>query len=82
MNININTQVSVILTDAGLKCHNNYYLDLFQYAPSQAEIYLKDENNRIYSGELWGLMQVFGRDIYMGMPQIFFENNDIEFLDI
>lgn len=75
--VNINTMVAVVLTENGATIYNEYHekyliLPSYEYKPV-----VKGQQVRM---PLWDLMQTFGKNIYMGMPQVPFENNEIEFL--
>jgi hypothetical protein len=68
MKKNINDTVRVELTDEGIKYmqyHNYYYKELI--------------NGNILETELWDLMSIFGKQMYMTAPQMF-KNNEIEFM--
>ena len=75
--MNLNDQVEVKLTDYGLKIYNDYWegLDLKKYGLEVPEL-----NNNILKTELWDLMHIFSKYIYMGNTEVPFENNEIKII--
>lgn len=72
--INLNDHYAITLTEEGAKVYNDYYAELRQQYPKAgfAVVQAGDQLRK----SLWGLMQIFGPHIHMGMcPH--FENNAI-----
>ncbi|MTI60316.1 MAG: hypothetical protein FH762_10150 [Firmicutes bacterium] len=67
MKVNINQKVKVILTDTGKDI-------LLEKAPI---IYYHECNGDYLELELWKLMQVFGNEIYLGISETPFIDNQI-----
>lgn len=70
--LNLNECVKVKLTEDGLRLYREYWLKLG----------LMGNEPRIgadgyYETELWGLMEVFGPELYNGQMKVFFEGNNI-----
>ena len=84
--INVNNQVRVILTPAGLAIYNAQMR--FHGLPEKVVEYFTGPLNLIegplgpsLTVELWDLMFIFGGEMYMGNPRVpFFLNNNIEVL--
>lgn len=72
MNINLNTQVRVVLTDYGLNHLRGYYAGLNSVLPA----------NKTEQFTLWELMQIFGPCLYMGNTEIPFEKNAIDLIEV
>lgn len=77
--MNINNQVEVKLTDYGLQICKDYWksLNLEKYGFKFSDLKIEDNILKI---ELWGLMIMFGKYLYMGNTEIPFENNEIKIL--
>ena len=75
--VNMNVMVAVILTEYGATLYNEYHAKYCYPASWKIEPAVKDQQIRM---PLWDLMQTFGGGIYMGVPQVPFEDNVIEFL--
>ncbi len=77
--LNINDQVSVSLTPYGKKV---YQQDVEKhYGPVAKDIMAEFEHkniDNILTTELWKLMSIFGKHMYMGCEQVFV-NNKIRF---
>lgn len=74
--INTNNQVQVILTAYGATIYNQWQITrgvrLKLVGPKKA-------GDKLKMG-LWQAMQIFGSSIHMGMIEVPFLNNEIEFL--
>lgn len=75
--VNLNTMVAVVLTEYGAKVCNDYHAKYCYPASYGVKPVVKGQQVRM---PLWDLMQTFGKNIYMGMPEVPFEGNEIEFL--
>lgn len=81
MKLNINEQVRVKLTAAGIKEYERYYRELMPVGTKEEYFYPRLDAEGWHRTQLWCLMQEFGPAIYMGMPDVFFENNEIEVIE-
>jgi len=70
MKFNINDRVIVDLTDFGKQILN-------KKAPEKL-IFCHMLPSKKYKFQLWELMEIFGKYMYSGMPEIPFVNNEIE----
>lgn len=78
MNINLNEYVKVKLTDYGLAVHYDswYYKEIHIRARFPYKLPRVDEQG--YSKfQLWDLMSIFGSVMYLGNPNVPFEDNEI-----
>ena len=73
MNINLNEYVKVKLTDYGLKVHRTHYL--VKSAPVYRPPRVDEQGYSKF--QLWDLMNIFGSVMYLGNPNVPFENNEI-----
>lgn len=67
MKININSQVTVRLTEAGQAKWCSYYS--------------VEEIANTITEPLWEIMQVFGSGLHMGMSEMYFVNNELEIIE-
>jgi len=79
LEININTEIEVELTDAGIKQYNCYYKELNKTLNKMGwnsirPIKLKKGLNKFM---LWEFMQIFGNGYYMGEDALTKNNNII-----
>jgi hypothetical protein len=74
MDININDEVTVILTEYGISVLQNYKKNLEQYTDLKFEFTLTQDINGKYTTELWNLMFIFGQHMSMSLPQVFLHN--------
>lgn len=72
--INMNARVQVVLTKFGAEVYNKY-INQFdrKYRDDVAE-------GHVLRDQLWSLFQVFGEHMQMGMREVPFEGNNIEFV--
>ena len=73
MKINLNQRVQVQLTEKGKESYKTYLESLFihkKYWPEQFNI---------VETELWQIMEIFGRDCFLGSKNLFV-NNELEIL--
>lgn len=72
MNTNLNTQVSVVLTDLGLEILRRHMSKMrVQIIPGF------DGSTRQFKTTLWDLMMVFGTELYCGQDALFVSNEVI-----
>ena len=70
--MNLNQQVKVVLTSYGADVFNNHHAGNKYYTPPIKVC--GDE----FKSSLWGLMQIFGSSIYLGMQEVPFKDNEME----
>ena len=73
--ININDQVTVILTDHGKQILKEYKEHLESVVDFKFNFTLDPDSKGRYTTELWNLMFIFGKHMSMTQPQIFKNNN-------
>lgn len=74
--MNINDKVSVKLTKYGKQVLKEYRTSLEK--DSRLEFtHLQPNEEGIYSSELWDIMYLFGKYMYMGADQVFVKNEII-----
>ena len=79
--ININDSVKVKLTPYGKEMYVKHYKDLFSYIPNEDRCLSwqfdqppKEDDEGYYHDEMWSLMMIFGKHMYMGCKQVFDSN--------
>lgn len=76
--MNLNTQVTVELTDYGVEILMEFYKRLNKTSGGFVKIPLIEKRETFV---LWDLMNVFGPYLYNGNPRVPFVNNEIHFED-
>ena len=76
MKININSQVSVKLTDSGETVIISYWDSLGVVAAHYSL-----QESKIVTMPFWELMQIFGPSVHMGMPKMLFVDNEVEIIE-
>lgn len=77
---NMNDIVRVKLTDHGRRLHREYHDNLFaNYLSARPIKYkpIKEDNNGWSEWQLWNLMSIFGKHIYMGCKSVFETNIEL-----
>jgi hypothetical protein len=77
---NINDMATVYLTAEGVKALLKYYDDLDSHHQEGSKLYTLANisgfkpRTRLYKTELWNIMTIFGKELYMGGKQMFVKN--------
>jgi hypothetical protein len=74
MVVNINDIVEVTLTNAGKRAYEEYFNGLYRDNHSRPTTAAPD----VLKTELWGLFQIFGSHMSLGMPSPMFKHNNIQ----
>lgn len=70
--LNLNDQVEVILTEAGARMLNEYYGKYDRWHD-----WHDVQEGKVYKTELWHLAHVFGEKLYNGTTQMPFKSNKL-----
>jgi len=79
MEFNMNVDVEVKLTTYGMEVWEDYYKNL-GLTPKNYKFHFKKNTKNILKGPLWEIMHIFGKCMYMGTPELPFEDNRIKIL--
>lgn len=81
ISVNVNARVEVTLSESGLRRINDYYDSLFPPGSSIRKFARLRQVEKLWRGQLWELMDIWGPEMYMGNPNHpLFEGNEIRFL--
>jgi len=80
MEINVNRQILVSLTDHGEDVLRKHY-EAFMSKPAAQAILVLNRKEAKYKFTLWEFMKIFGKEYYMGTYKIPTVNNVIELLE-
>ena len=75
--INLNTQVTVVLNDLGLKYYKDYINSLTSDLPEEFKNkydFYQIKDGKYYTSELWDIIHIFGSYICMGKDTPFIDN--------
>jgi hypothetical protein len=70
---NINDMATVTLTVEGVNVLKQYYVAFSVCKKSPISGF--NQKTRLYKTELWNIMGIFGKELYMGGKQMFVKNN-------
>ena len=74
MEINLNTRVTVILTEHGKNVLDKHRKNLEKNGNTDLKSLFSCDENGKFTIELWDLMYIFGKSMYMGSEQVFLHN--------
>ena len=66
INVNINTQVQVLLNEEGAQILNQNAKDVMRAAPQITALKTNWQAGEVYQTQLWGLMREFGEFMSLG----------------